>query len=459
MSRSTRTFYDEKDWIQELLRCGIPNHRSPWHVLKRKVPGKEDGLPKCFVVPSHLDEKKYSDLCRIFRHNRAAVWVWGMENGASLIRLADYLPQTASNTKSVAQTDDILRFEYLRMFANLRLLPRCIELCKFFPTLQDLHQSYIRLRTLCTPISDRELTIQDEKFLVELEKTSWLFYVSLCLKTANECSNYLQDGESVVLQEYEGRDLSCVISSIIQILLDPFYRTINGFQALIQKEWVALGHPFCDRLGHIYEKHAERSPVFLLFLDCVWQILQQFPEAFEYSETFLTTIWDSVFIPIFDTFQFNCEADRVKAVHQDNLVLRPVWDWEEMLNEKDIVLFTNPLYKKPQTIEHEVENVDNSASPLKLPGIEIINRHHQGKRFSLQLSQSVNTIESGFKHLRSSDIMNRSFGSSSSGSMWHHVDSCDKVSNILKVFVLFYGVEKILSAKYQIFYSVDFKKP
>lgn len=54
----------------------------------------------------------------------------------------------------------------------------------------------------------------------------------------------MRQGETVVLQECDGRDMCCVISSLTQILLDPFYRTIDGFQQLIQKEWVALGHPF-----------------------------------------------------------------------------------------------------------------------------------------------------------------------------------------------------------------------
>lgn len=48
----------------------------------------------------------------------------------------------------------------------------------------------------------------------------------------------------------EGRDLSAVISSLVQLLLDPQMRTVKGFHCLIQKEWVALGHPFTTRLGH-----------------------------------------------------------------------------------------------------------------------------------------------------------------------------------------------------------------
>ena len=48
-----------------------------------------------------------------------------------------------------------------------------------------------------------------------------------------------------------GRDLSCVVSSLVQLMLDPHSRSQMGFQSLIQREWVIAGHPFLDRCGHI----------------------------------------------------------------------------------------------------------------------------------------------------------------------------------------------------------------
>lgn len=75
-------------------------------------------------------------------------------------------------------------------------------------------------------------------------------------------------GRTVVLQELNGRDMSCVISSLVQLLLDSSFRTINGFQTLIQKEWISLGHPFSDRIGHVCGNADEQSPLFILFLDC-----------------------------------------------------------------------------------------------------------------------------------------------------------------------------------------------
>ena len=46
---------------------------------------------------------------------------------------------------------------------------------------------------------------------------------------------------------------------------------------LVEKEWISFGHKFNHRIGHGEDKHsdAERSPVFLQFIDCVWQIYIQ----------------------------------------------------------------------------------------------------------------------------------------------------------------------------------------
>lgn len=64
--------------------------------------------------------------------------------------------------------------------------------------------------------------------------------------------------KQMTLLEGAGRDLCCVISSLVQLLLDSHFRTITGFQSLLQKEWVAGGHPFCDRLGHIVKTNSEK---------------------------------------------------------------------------------------------------------------------------------------------------------------------------------------------------------
>ena len=54
----------------------------------------------------------------------------------------------------------------------------------------------------------------------------------------------------------------------------------------------------------------EISPIFNQFLECVWQISQQFPCAFEFNERFLIKLHEHVYSTQFGTFIGNCQKDR-----------------------------------------------------------------------------------------------------------------------------------------------------
>jgi hypothetical protein len=90
--------------------------------------------------------------------------------------------------------------------------------------------------------------------------------------------------------------------------LDPHYRTIEGFLLLIEKEWISFGHQFKHRLGKL--THKETSPVFLQFLDCVTQMISQFPSEFEYSIGFLEVLAKCTYSGYFSSFRQDCESQR-----------------------------------------------------------------------------------------------------------------------------------------------------
>ncbi|KAL7743192.1 hypothetical protein ACLKA6_016322 [Drosophila palustris] len=346
-------YASKNDWARELIRCGA----TEWQVISSSaVPQLQNRLQACkyslpphFVIPKCCDVERFLQLSLAFCDSRAAFWVYSYGgSAASLVRLAELQPASQQDTKM-----ENIMLELVRKCDERKQL-KLIQLTDQLPSIQDVQRAYQKLRRLCTPETPEKFMLQDDKYLGLLEKTNWLLYVSLCLRHASEAAATLRAGITCVLQESNGRDLCCVISSLTQLLLDPHFRTIDGFQSLIQKEWIALEHPFQRRLGHVGVSGGEReqapdseqSPVFLLFLDCVWQLLQQFPDEFEFSQTYLTTLWDACFMPIFDTFQFDSQAQRAAAVNEGRLVLRPVWDWGEQFSDKDKMFFTNPLYQR-----------------------------------------------------------------------------------------------------------------
>lgn len=82
--------------------------------------------------------------------------------------------------------------------------------------------------------------------------------------------------------------------------------------------------------------------MFLLFLDCVWQVVHQHPPAFDFTETYLTVLSDSLYIPIFSTFFFNSPRQK-----DTNMVRVPVsnLDIEEAPSHKyDSILMIKVIF-------------------------------------------------------------------------------------------------------------------
>ncbi|NWR54399.1 MTMRB protein, partial [Bucorvus abyssinicus] len=134
------------------------------------------------------------------------------------------------------------------------------------------------------------------------------------------------------LAEPSDRDLNCLLASLVQLLGDPHARTLPGFQSLVQREWVAAGHPFPRRLGLLRgDSPREEAPVFLLFLDCTWQLVRQFPAAFGFTEAYLLALHDSSFAPYSSTFLFSCQRQRGRgAPHRPRgQTYTPVKGWRD----------------------------------------------------------------------------------------------------------------------------------
>ncbi|XP_063237676.1 myotubularin-related protein 10-B [Bacillus rossius redtenbacheri] len=330
-------FRSKADWERELMHTGCAGWRlsSANHSFQMSI-----SLPQWLVVPGALLDWQLGDAAGHFRGRRPPVWTWGTPAGAALVRLADIDPAIPDRMK------ENVMLEYVRKSHPNRTQPLLVDLGKELPSPRDVQASYARFRELCVPDNFRQFWLQDNNFYGLLDSTRWLSHVSAVLSKSLEAAEAMLSGVSVAIQENEGRDMCCTVASLVQLLLDPLCRTLAGFQALVQKEWVALGHPFCTRLGHIHRPDNEKSYLFLFFLDCVWQLLDQCPSWFEFTETYLTTLWDSAQMTVFDTFLFDCERDRTLAANEPNnpMILRSVWDWGEQFLEKDIALFYSPLF-------------------------------------------------------------------------------------------------------------------
>lgn len=59
-----------------------------------------------------------------------------------------------------------------------------------------------------------------------------------------------RQGLAVIVHCSDGWDRTSQVTALSQLLLDPYYRTIKGFQILVEKEWLTVGYKFQSRTGH-----------------------------------------------------------------------------------------------------------------------------------------------------------------------------------------------------------------
>lgn len=71
----------------------------------------------------------------------------------------------------------------------------------------------------------------------------------------------------------------------------------------------------------------------------MWQLLQQFPSAFQFTEIYLTALWDSVTLGIFRNFMHSTSLAQCKLNHLS------VWNWENQFDKDTVSLFCSPLYQ------------------------------------------------------------------------------------------------------------------
>uniref|UniRef100_A0A6B2EES0 phosphatidylinositol-3,5-bisphosphate 3-phosphatase n=1 Tax=Phlebotomus kandelakii TaxID=1109342 RepID=A0A6B2EES0_9DIPT len=206
-----------------------------------------------------------------------------------------------------------------------------------FLGIENIHVMRTSLQKLVETCEQKTPTMSG--FLSSLESSGWLKHIRSILDTSNFIASAVDKGISVVVHCSDGWDRTAQVCSLAALILDPFYRTIKGFQALIEKDWLAFGHKFSERCGYIQTDPKEMSPVFTQFLDSTWQLMQQRCDAFEFNERFLLTLHDHVQSCQFGTFIGNCEKDRLDLRLSETTFSL----WGYMANH--INEYINPLYR------------------------------------------------------------------------------------------------------------------
>ncbi|KAF9567532.1 phosphatases II [Agrocybe pediades] len=223
-----------------------------------------------------------------------------------------------------------------------------------------------------------ELAVLDKQ---ALRRSGWLRHIAAIMEgTLIITKNIHVNSSHVLIHCSDGWDRTSQLSALSQLCLDPFYRTIRGFEILIEKDWLSFGHKFLDRCGHLSsdkfflsptgdtnsgsgadaaqaflasmqnkfgsQSHLkETSPVFHQFLESVRQIQRQYPERFEFNERFLRQLYYHLYSCQFGTFLFNCERERkVGDGVNPPPCERTISVWDYFNSAEEMALNRNPAY-------------------------------------------------------------------------------------------------------------------
>uniref|UniRef100_A0A1B6E1J2 Myotubularin phosphatase domain-containing protein n=1 Tax=Clastoptera arizonana TaxID=38151 RepID=A0A1B6E1J2_9HEMI len=203
-------------------------------------------------------------------------------------------------------------------------------------------------------IACSDSTMYMDKWLSRLDASTWMTHIKDTLDCACLVAQCLdKEGASVLVHGNESLDATLLVTSLAQIILNPDCRTVRGIQALIEREWLQAGHPFPRRVSHSVYASAtangrtkQNAPTFLLFLDCVMQIMNQFSFSFEFTTNLLIFLFEHSYCSSFGTFLGNCEAERVKL----KLATRTASLWSYINRPEILPAYLNPVYEPNNSV-------------------------------------------------------------------------------------------------------------
>ncbi|KAJ9137220.1 Protein phosphatase [Pleurostoma richardsiae] len=122
---------------------------------------------------------------------------------------------------------------------------------KAFLNIDNIHVMRNSLNKVIEAIKDADVSPFPPNHEL-LEKSGWLKHIKGILDGSAIIARQVGIQHShVLIHCSDGWDRTSQLSALSQLMLEPYYRTIDGFAVLVEKDWLSFGHMFQQRSGFL----------------------------------------------------------------------------------------------------------------------------------------------------------------------------------------------------------------
>jgi myotubularin-related protein 6/7/8 len=122
---------------------------------------------------------------------------------------------------------------------------------KVFLSIDNIHVMRDSLNKVIDAIKDADVSPFPPNREM-LAKSGWLKHITGILDGSAIVARQVSIQHShVLIHCSDGWDRTSQLCALAQLMLDPYYRTIDGFIVLVEKDWLSFGHMFQQRGGYL----------------------------------------------------------------------------------------------------------------------------------------------------------------------------------------------------------------
>ena len=222
---------------------------------------------------------------------------------------------------------------------------RDIDLELIFCGMSNIHAVRSSFQKITNNVS--YMTNCESTNFINITNSGWYEAIIILLKSSFQIYNSIREGNNVLIHCSDGWDRTSQLCSMSQLLLDKYYRTLDGFICLIEKDWISFGHQFRYRSGFYSPVDSSKSvgenqfsPIFLQWLDSVYQLMSQNYTKFQFNFNLISFLAEEVFTGRYGTFLFNNDKEREEFDENNKTI--SIWSYIKQNESK----FINHIYKE-----------------------------------------------------------------------------------------------------------------